>query len=104
MNNQRQTKTKLKKSWIKAKRAAASANQPPPDEPDYNSITEQNLYIEKMVSVFTELLRQVEDSMDVCEEVYLVDMQEVRSLVGAMYGAHVESGDGGGFGGFGGEE
>jgi hypothetical protein len=90
MNNQRQVKTKLKKSWIKAKRLAAAENQPPPDEPNYNCITAKNIYIEKMVSVFTELLRQVEDSMDMCEEVYLVDMQEVRSLVGAMYGAHVE--------------
>ena len=91
MKHQRDARTKLKREWIKAKKAAKANGSDAPPEPDYTNITKKNLDIEKMVVKFTELIRNVEDAMDLCEEMYFVDMEEVRSLVGAMYGAHIEA-------------
>jgi hypothetical protein len=86
-------KTVLKKQWIKDKRVAKDNGKTPPPEPDYSASTQKNKFLEKMIIVFTQLIKHVEDSIHLCEEIYEVDMQEVRSLISAMYGAHVEGDD-----------
>ena len=83
----------LKKQWIKDKRVAKDNGKTPPPEPDYSASTQKNKFLEKMIIVFTQLIKHVEDSIHLCEEIYEVDMQEVRSLISAMYGAHVEGDD-----------
>ena len=92
MKYQREQKTALKKTWIRAKREAKKNGAAPPPEPNYTLSTSKNVCIEKMVVVFTQLVRHVEDAIDLCEEMYDVDMQKVRSLISAMYGSHVEAG------------
>lgn len=90
MKHTRDTTTQMKREWIRAKRTAKANDEEMPLEPNYTDMTQKNQKIEKMVVMFTELVRNVEDAMDLCEEMYSLDMEEIRSLLSSMYGVNIE--------------
>ncbi len=89
---QKKTGNELKRTWIREKKKKEKEGLPPPPKPDFAAIVqaEKNLPVERLVKLFTGMVKGLEEALDALETDYGIDVEHCRSLLSSIYGANVE--------------
>ena len=89
---QKKAGNELKRTWIRTKKQNEKEGLPPPPKPDFAAIVqaEKNLPVERLVKLFTGMVKGVENALEVLEWKYGLDVEQCRSLLSSIYGTNVE--------------